>query len=337
MHLGVVDQSPVAEGMTAADALANSVDLACRCEALGYSRYWLAEHHNSDALAGASPEVLIDRIATATSTIRVGSGGVMLTHYSPLKVAENFRLLGELHGDRIDVGVGRAPGSDQPTMLALARGGSLADVRYYPNMIAELVTYLDGGSPDEAPFGSVKAVPTAVGAPPVWILASSVDSVGYAAHFGLPLSWAYFITTVDGGPVLGAFREQYRPSERWPEPVANVGVSVICGETEAEAERIASSVRLWRRRGLKGPIPSVDEAVAADIDATFDIMPGRQPMVVGSPGRCAEALTAIAEHHGVDEVLAVTICHRHADRVRSYELLAAELGLEAARPVSAAH
>jgi luciferase family oxidoreductase group 1 len=310
VQLGVVDQSPIPAGSTFADALANSVDLARRCEALGYRRYWVAEHHASEGLAGTTPEILIGHLATVTSSLRLGSGGVMLTHYSPLKVAETFRMLCTLHGDRIDVGVGRAPGTDHRTMLALARGGALADIRFYPNMVDELARLLDGLAP-------------------VWILASSVDSASYAAHLGLPLSWAYFIATTDGGPLLDAYRAQYRPSQWWPEPMANVGVSVICGDTDADAERIASSVRLWRRLGLRGPIPSLDEALAAGVDTRLDVMPGRQPMVVGSPERCAEALTAIGDHHGVDEVLAVTICHRHDDRVRSYELLAKVFGLTA--------
>jgi alkanesulfonate monooxygenase SsuD/methylene tetrahydromethanopterin reductase-like flavin-dependent oxidoreductase (luciferase family) len=195
-------------------------------------------------------------------------------------------------------------------MLALARGGALADVRFYPNMVDELVGLVDGATP-------------------VWILASSIDSASYAAHLGLPLSWAYFIATTDGGPLLDAYRAQYRPSRWSPEPVSNIGVSVICGDTDADAERIASSVRLWRRVGLRGPIPSVEDALAAGVDRQLDVLPGRQPMVVGSPERCADALTAIADHHGVDEVLAVTICHRHDDRVRSYELLAKVFGLTA--------
>jgi len=332
MRLGVVDQSPIPSGASGAEAFANSVDLARRCEALGYSRYWVAEHHNSDALAGSSPEILVDRIAGATSTMRVGSGGVMLTHYSPLKVAENFAVLRALHGDRIDLGIGRAPGSDQATMVALARGGALLDIRHYPETISLLLGYVDDRQTG-SPLGSVRARPQPPGdGPPlpVWILASSVDGAGYAAHFGLPLSWAYFITTIDGGPVVDAYRRQYQPSLRAPEPVVNVGVSVICADDDAEAARVASSVRLWRARGLKGPIPSIDEADAAVVDDRFDRLPGRQPMVVGGPQRCVEDLEAIATRHGTDELLVVTICHRHEDRVRSYELLAGAFGLEPA-------
>ena len=326
-HLGVVDQSPVPAGADAAVALANSVDLARRCEQLGYERYWVAEHHNSEGLAGTSPEILIDRIASETSTMRVGSGGVMLTHYSPLKVAETFRVLQALHGDRIDVGIGRAPGSDQLTMFALARGGALVDVKYYPNMVDELVRYLAGQPGTEPRLASVRATPTATGNPPVWLLASSPDSVSYAAHFGLPLSWAYFIATTDGGPLLDAYRREFRPAAGRPEPVANLGIGVVCADTDEVADEVASSVRLWRRRGLGGPIPSKEEAVAAGVDSALDRLPGRQPMVVGSPERCAEQLERIASHHGVDEILVVTICHDHADRVRSYELLAGVFGL----------
>jgi alkanesulfonate monooxygenase SsuD/methylene tetrahydromethanopterin reductase-like flavin-dependent oxidoreductase (luciferase family) len=165
----------------------------------------------------------------------------------------------------------------------------------------------------------------------VWILASSVDGASYAAHLGLPLSWAYFITTMDGGPVLDAYRRQYQPSVRAPEPAVNIGVSVICADDDVQAARVASSVRLWRARGLRGPIPSIDEADAAVVDERFDRLPGRQPMVVGGPQHCLEQLEAIAGHHGTDEVLVVTICHRHEDRVRSYELLAEAFELPSPR------
>jgi luciferase family oxidoreductase group 1 len=214
--------------------------------------------------------------------------------------------------------------------VALARGGALLDIAHYPTLVAELLQYLDDDVPAGSPFASVRAGPRpAAGSPPipVWVLASSVDGASYAAHFGLPLSWAYFITTLDGAPVLDAYRRQFRPSTRTPEPRSNLGVSVICADDEAAARRVASSVRLWRARGLAGPIPSIDEADHAAVGERFDRLPGRQPMVVGGPERCAEELHRIAARHGTDEVLVVSICHRHEDRVRSYELLAAQLGL----------
>lgn len=321
--LGVLDQSPVPSGSTAADALANTIDLAQRCEELGFRRYWVSEHHNSDGLAGAAPEILISQIAAATKTMRVGSGGVMLSHYSPYKVAETFRTLATFHPGRIDLGIGRAPGSDPVTMYALAANRQPVPVEHYPSMVEELLGFLRDDLPKDHPFrGRVRAVPaSSTPPPPVWMLASSPDSAGFAAHFGLPLGYAHFFGVGDGVAIADSYRRNFQPSVWSDVPVVSVAVAVICAETDDEARRLASSVTRWRERGLSGPIPTLDESLATA--SPLAVQPsGRKPMIVGSPSTVRAELDRLAADYQADEVLATTIVWDHDARVRSYELLA---------------
>jgi luciferase family oxidoreductase group 1 len=315
-RLSVLDQSPVPAGTDAGTALRNTLDLARRVDQLGYHRYWVAEHHNMEGLAGASPEVLIPLLAQATKHLRVGSGGVMLTHYSPYKVAENFRVLEALFPGRIDLGLGRAPGSDMRTAYALARGTQPVGPEHYPAMVAELQQFLADELPADHPLTGVHARPLGVTLPELWLLASSIDSASLAAHLGLPLGWAYFIAA-GGEGVVRAYREGFRPSSANPLPRVGLGVGAICAETHSEAERLASSVRLWRARGLQGalPLPS-DQAVHGDH------LRIRRPLAVGTAAEVKAELDELAEAFGADELVVVTICHDHAARVRSYELLA---------------
>lgn len=334
IKLGVVDQSPVASGGDAATALRNSVDLARRCEELGYSRYWVAEHHSSEGLAGSAPEILIAKIAEATSTMRIGSGGVMLTHYSAFKVAEQFRALEAFHPGRIDLGLGRAPGSDRTTASALAKGPGALGPEHYPAQIRDLQEWLSDAPDPTGPFAHVRAMPCISTAPELWILGSSEGSAAIAAHFGLPLSFAHFITVEDGPTIAEAYRRQFKPSEAWPEPVVNVGAGVICAETDEEADDIAASIRAWRHRGLQGPIPTVEDARAleAELDSgplAVRSFPARKPLIQGSPETCAAALHQLAADYGTDEILTITITHSHESRVRSAELLADAVGLSA--------
>jgi luciferase family oxidoreductase group 1 len=325
MRLSVLDQSPVPSGSSAGTALRHSVDLATRCEAFGYHRYWVAEHHNTGGLAGAAPEVLIGHIASATTTMRIGSGGVMLSHYAPYKVAESFRVLASLHPGRIDLGVGRAPGSDQPTMVALASDHRPVSVEKYPAMLAELQGFLNDDLPDDSPFATlVRATPVPDEPPVLWLLASSVDSASFAAHFGLPLAFADFISQSDGGAIAAAYRDHFRPTRRNPEPRILVAASVICADSQAEAEELAAGVKLWRRRGLQGPIPSPEE-VRDDLPGRLAVQPSRKPMILGNPATVAASVTAMTEQYGADEFMAVTITWDHDARVRSYELLADRL------------
>ncbi|MEZ5246201.1 MAG: LLM class flavin-dependent oxidoreductase [Acidimicrobiales bacterium] len=325
MRLSVLDQSPVPAGTSAGEALRNSIDLARRCEGFGYHRYWVAEHHNTGGLAGSVPEILIAHIAEATERIRVGSGGVMMPHYAPYKVAETFRMLASLHGDRIDLGVGRAPGSDQATMVALAADHQPISIEKYPAMIAELDGFLHDDLPDGNPFkGRVTATPVPRDAPQLWLLASSPDSAAYAAHFGLPLAFADFISQSDGAAIAANYRANYRPTDRHPTPEILVAASVICADTHEEAEELAAGVKLWRQRGLQGPIPSPQQVRDAS-PGPLAVQPSRKPMIQGDPATVATNVTAMADAYGADEFMAVTITWDHEARARSYELLARQL------------
>ena len=322
MRLSVLDQTPIPSGSTAGEALRNSIDLARHAERLGYHRYWVAEHHNTLGLAGSAPEILVGHIAEATTTIRVGTGGVMLPHYAPLKVAEAFKVLSALHPDRIDLGLGRAPGSDQVTAVALSQIKQPPSAAHYPAMVAELDGWLRNTLPDDSPFrGRVTATPVVDEPPPIWLLGSSPDSAALAAHFGLPLAFADFITMSDGPAIAQAYRRQYDPEARNPEPYVLVAASVICAETDDEAEALAQPVKLWRQRGLSGPIPTPDET-ATHRPGPLDIPPQRKPMIVGSPATVKAGIEEMTRAYGADEFMAVTIVWGHADRVRSYELLA---------------
>lgn len=323
LRLSVLDQSPIPSGSTASDALVNSIDLAKKTEVMGYHRYWVAEHHNSTGLAGAAPEILIGQIAASTSSIRVGSGGVMLSHYSAYKVAEIFKTLATLHPGRIDLGVGRAPGSDQITMYALAPGGTPQSVDAYPNALRDLDGWLHDELSSDSPFaGQVHVLPASDCEPPeLWVLASSAGSASFAAHFGLPLSFADFIAVGDGPAICAAYRNQYQPSARHPEPRVSVGVGAICAPTDDEAERLASSVRLWRQVGLRGPIPSLDEVDASPVNP-LAVQPGRKPMIVGGPRKVKQQLEELAQSYEAEELVIVSITWDHQARVKSYQLIA---------------
>lgn len=316
--------------MSAADALRNTIDLAQQTERFGYSRYWLAEHHSSMALAGSAPEILIGRVAAATSHMRIGAGGVMLTHYSAYKVAEQFRMLHALFPHRIDLGLGRAPGSDQTTAAALAKGPGALSAEHYPAQVSELRAFLHDEPDPAGPFRDVRATPTTADAPPMFLLASSPGSAGIAAHLGLPLVWASFIARVDGEPIVQAYRDQYQPSANWPEPVVMLATAAVCGDTTQAAARLASSVTDWRASGLRGAIPAPRQpGEAREPDNPLRLVQPAKPLLNGTPAFVRDSLEAQAASFGVDEVFVITITHDHDARVRSYELLADEFGLQA--------
>lgn len=326
-RLGIVDQSPVPAGSTQSQALANSIDLAQRTEAMGYHRYWVAEHHNSPGLAGSAPEILIGRLAAATSTMRIGSGGVMLTHYSSYKVAEQFRMLHALFPGRIDLGLGRAPGSDQTTAAALAKGPGALSAEHYPAQVTELANFLADRPNPAGAFRDVRATPSTDDAPPLWLLASSEGSAGIAAHLGMPLVWAHFIAFEDGQSIVEAYRRQYQPSSSYPEPTVVLATAAICADTAADAELLATSVQQWRARGLRGQIPVPGEPdPEASNPLRINHRAGRE-LLNGTADYVREHLDELAARFGVDEVLVVTITHSHETRVRSYELLAEAYGL----------
>lgn len=336
--LSVLDQSPVASGRTAADALAETLALARRCDALGYARYWLAEHHNSEALACSAPEVMIAAVAATTRRIRVGSAGVMLPHYSPLKVAEVFRALEGIAPGRIDLGLGRAPGSDGRTAHALNPDAANAAERF-PVSVSELLAWLRVGGralPEGHPFREVRAVPEVATAPQVWILGSSDYGAQVAAHFGLPYCFAHFITDGRGAAeALSLYRDLFRPGALGA-PRAAVAVFALAADTEAEAWRAYSSRALWRLsrdRGVFPPLPSAAEAEAYPYSAAERAHLDRlaRTAVVGTGARVVERLAAVARDlGGVEEVAVLTAAHDPAARVRSYEAIAEAAGLPGA-------
>ena len=319
LALGVLDQSPIPSGSSAPEALAATLELARAADELGYARYWVAEHHNTSGLAGPAPEVLVAAIASVTERIRVGSGGVMLPHYSALKVAETFRLLEALHPGRIDLGIGRAPGGDPLTAQALRTGQP-----DFARQVEQLLAWLGDAVP------RIRAIPDPGPGrvPEVWMLGSSDYGSMAAAHFGLAFSFAHFINPDLGPAVAQAYRERFVPSERLPAPRVGVGVGVICADSEAEARRLAQSVALWRHRlmrGDPGPVPSVEEAEAAGALAAVS---GRsRRLVVGDPEQVRAALLTLAGEYGADELTLLTLIHDPAARRRSYELVAEAFAL----------
>jgi luciferase family oxidoreductase group 1 len=331
LRLGVLDQSPVRSGGSPTEAIQETLALARATDRLGYHRYWLAEHHATPALAGPSPEVLIPQVAAVTSGIRVGSGGVMLQHYSPLKVAESFRVLETLHPGRIDLGIGRAPGSDQLTARALAGplGGGIDD---FPRKVADLLGFLHGELPPEHPHAGILAMPTGPTAPAVWLLGSSDQSAALAAHFGTGFSFAHFINADGGGEVTRAYAAAFKPSAILAEPRASVAVFVVCAPTEDEARRLAQSrdlfiVKLYTGRLSRYPTVAEAEAYAYSPREWAIVEHARRRRIAGSPEQCRAGLEALAAEYGVDELVVVTITESWTTRLRSYELLARAFGL----------
>ena len=327
-RLSVLDQSPIAEGSTATEALANTLDLARACDAFGYDRYWLAEHHASPGLAGAAPEALIGPVALATSRLRVGSGGVMLPHYSPFKVAETFALLSALAPGRIDLGLGRAPGSDQRTAFALQRDRSRRmPVDDFPHNLAETIAYLDGTMPADHPFAGLQdTLPAGGGVPEVWLLGSSSDSAIWAAEAGLPYCIADFINS-DGIPLAELYRARFRPG-RILAPHVMVATWAIAAPTRLEAELLALPSQMMFAHLLRGEliaVPSVERAKAWV--ATQPAPSHRRRRALGSPAEIRAQLDEVATLYGADELMLVNILPDHAARVRSYALIATEYGL----------
>ncbi len=331
LRLSILDQSPVAEGSTGGDALRNSIDLARHAERLGYTRYWVAEHHATPMLACASPEVLISAIGAATSHIRVGSGGVMLPHYSPLKVAENFSMLTGLYGERIDLAIGRAPGSDPITAFALQRDRRVASPDDFPEQLAELLGYVNDTLPITHRFARLARLPGGVKRPDVWLLGSSPQSGVWAAERGLPYAFADFINPVGGAEITERYREQYVVSREHPAPRVIVAVWALCADTDDEANRLAASSRMAFTLFLQGrliPVPPVKKALEFLDQHPDDVaaLGRRRRWLVGSPATVKPGIEELAAEYGAEEVMIVTITYDHEARKRSYELLATAFG-----------
>ncbi|MFJ5310089.1 LLM class flavin-dependent oxidoreductase [Streptomyces sp. NPDC088350] len=331
MKLSVLDQSVVPEGATPAAALHNSLDLVRLADRLGYHRYWFAEHHATPSFAGPAPEVMVARAAAETSRVRVGSGGVLLPHYSPLKVAEVFRVLGALSPGRIDLGIGRGTGAGSIEAHALAPGSAVDGEDDFPQRLAELLAFLHGGFPDGHPYGRIQLMPTS-GAPEVWLLVASTGSAERAARLGLPISVAHFGRPQITRSVVEAYRGAFdgRGGSR---PRIQIGVGVYCGPTEDEAQRVFASQRLFRLRmgrGLLLPLPSPEAALdglRGETEPLADEVADWPRCVVGDPDHVHKVLTSMAEALDIDEFMVLSTIHSPQDRMRSYELLARRFGL----------
>lgn len=343
--LSVLDQSTIAAGRGADAAIRETLALARLAEALGYHRYWLAEHHNSQSHAGSAPEILVAAIAATTRRIRIGTAGVMLPHYSALKVAEQFRVAEAIAPGRIDLGLGRAPGSDGRTAFALnPRANEAAE--QFPAQVRDLLGWLGDGLAEQHPFRHVRAMPAVPTRPEVWVLGSSDYGAQVAAYFGLPYCFAWFITEGAGAAeAIEVYRQGFRPHPESPgrlaAPHAAIAVFALAAETEAEARRLFASralSRLWRDQGIYAPLPSPEEAEAYPYSeaerAHVERMASRA--LIGTPDRVRDRIATLAAELGVAEVAVLTPCHDPEARRRSYRLLAEAFGLEGAAPGLAA-
>ena len=330
LKLSVLDQSVAVTGRTEDASIRETLALAQHCEALGYHRFWVSEHHSHPSIVGSAPEVLMAAIAATTSRIRVGSAGVMLPHYSALKVAEQFRVLEALAPGRIDLGVGRAPGSDMRT-AQLLRADPHQAAENFPLQVRELQAWVSGlDLPDGHPGHGVTANPTGPTTPELWMLGSSDYGAQLAAHYGLPYAFAYFITDGQGAEqALDVYRRLYQPSPRHPKPQAVLCVWALAADTEAEAWQHFSGRERWkidRNRGALGPLASPAEVALRAYTGTEQLEADklRRTALVGSGQQVAEKLRALADTLEVSEVVVITWTHDPAARRRSYELLARE-------------
>jgi luciferase family oxidoreductase group 1 len=332
--LSVLDLSPVPEGSDAGQALRNSIDLARHAEALGYSRYWMAEHHNMPGIASAATSVVLAHVAVATSTIRIGAGGIMLPNHAPLMIAEQFGTLAALHPGRIDLGLGRAPGSDQIAARAMRRNLS-ADVDQFPADVVELMNYFHETEPGQV----LQAVPGAGQEVAVWILGSSTYGAQLAAHLGLPYAFASHFAPGQMKDAMAIYRERFRPSDRLAAPHVMLGVNIFAADTDSEARLLFSSQQqafLNLRRGRPGKLPPP----VADFEAGVDRY-GRAMLadalscaVVGGPDTVRDGLRAFIASTGADELMVTAQIFDHTARKRSFEILAHEAGLTSAQTPS---
>lgn len=322
--LSILDLAPIVQGADAATALRNSLQLAQHAERLGYARYWVAEHHNMDGVASSATAVLIGQIAAATQTLTVGSGGIMLPNHAPLTVAEAFGTLATLYPGRIELGLGRAPGTDQATMRALRRHLSSAAEDRFPEDVRELQAYF---SPSPEGWRGVRAIPGQGTEVPIWILGSSLYGAQLAAYFGLPYAFASHFAPDLLMQALEVYRAQYRPSERHPTPRAMVGLNVIVADSDAEAQRLFTSLQqrfLGMVRGQRGPLPPPVDDMEPRWSPAEKVQVQRMlaESIVGSPVTVRAGLRATAERTGADEFIVACAVHDFSARLRSYELLA---------------
>ncbi len=333
ISLSVLDLSPVTTGSSGPQALRNSIDLGRFADRLGFTRYWVAEHHNMPNIASSAPDIMIGQIAAATKRMHVGSGGVMLPNHAPLQVAERFKVLEALFPGRIDLGLGRAPGTDPATSYALRRRQDDATGDDFLDRFQELLAFEGRLFPESHPFRKVNAMPADVPLPPLFLLGSSGYSAQLAAHVGAGFSFAHHFSDFDPvGPMM-TYREQFKPSATRDKPLAILALHVVCADTEAEAERLATSVDLnfaLRRQGRYQPIPSPEEAAVHSYSPTDRALIGqnRARLVVGTKDKVMAHLEPLIEATQADEVMITTMIYDHEARKHSYKLMAKAFGLE---------
>jgi len=333
--LSILDVSPIPSGSSSSQTLRNTVDLAQFADKRGFTRYWLAEHHNSGGIASTTPEIMIGHIAQQTAHIRVGSGGVMLPNHAPLKVAESFRMLEALYPNRVDLGIGRAPGTDMMTALALRRTQENLNADNFPEELGELLAFANGTFPANHPFRTITAYPNDVPLPPIWLLGSSGYSSQLSAELGMGFAFAHHINGSAAIPAMKVYRDHFEPSASFPKPHAILAVSIICADTDEEANDLALSVQhafLRISTGRSGPLASPAEVKAASLTPVelMQMNGLKERHFVGSPATVSERLLPLIERTQADELMVLTMVHDHAARKHSYDLVANMLEVQAA-------
>jgi luciferase family oxidoreductase group 1 len=330
MKLSILDQSPISAGNTPQQALNASMELAKAGERLGYTRYWIAEHHNFPGLTCPAPEVMLSYIGAHTSTIRIGAGAVLLPHYKPYRIAETYNILATLFPGRIDLGIGRAPGGSAEVTIALS-GNFLDNVKKMPDSIKELLYFLNNDFPSDHMFSKIAASPMPEIKPDPWILGTSEKSAISAAANGTAYTFGHFMSEKNGAEIVRTYNNQFQPSKTLQQPKCMIAVSVICAETTEKAEELALPVLLWRIQNANGEgangVPTLEEAkhYFMKVDVKAIIEKAKQKMIIGTPQDVKAELINLQKLYEANEMMVVTITHDYEDRIHSYELLAKEM------------
>ncbi|WP_342507929.1 LLM class flavin-dependent oxidoreductase [Sporosarcina sp. FSL K6-2383] len=330
MRLSILDQSPISSNQTAYDALNESMKLVQAGEALGYTRYWIAEHHDLPGLACSAPEVMLSYIGANTNHIRIGSGAILLPHYRPYKVAEVFNTLATLFPNRIDIGIGRAPGGSAEVTNALSEN-FLQQVWNFPILVKELLHFLDGDFPAGHEYSSISASPTPENPAVPWLLGTSKKSALLAAENGMPYTFGHFMSDNDGAAIIKGYIETFKPRKEQQTPQVIVTVSAICGETTEQAEEIALSNLIWSLQKEKGEghqgVPSIEEAKKYMLTEKEmeSLKTMRQNMIIGNPHEVKQKLFELQTNYQANEIMINTITYSPEDRIQSYKLIAEEV------------
>ncbi|TLS35027.1 LLM class flavin-dependent oxidoreductase [Pseudalkalibacillus caeni] len=327
MKLSILDLSPISTGKTSREALQESMELARIGENLGYTRYWVTEHHDLEGLASSAPEILLAYIGANTNRIRIGSGAVLLPHYKPYKIAETFNMLATLFPGRIDLGVGRAPGGSAEVTMALS-DNFLEQVRKMPESLSDLLNFLYQTFPEDNKFSKVSAAPVPDVMPVPWLLGTSIKSARLAAEYGIPYAFGQFMSDKEGASIIKEYKDAFMGGKQRLNPETIITVSVICAKTTEEAEELALSSDLWSVLRAKGEaakgIPSIKEAkeYVFSEEEQEKVKKGREKVIIGNPTEVKEKLQKIQEHSQADEIMITTVTHRFEDRAASYDLIA---------------